>query len=168
MAKVKFLDGSELKLKKEDEARVFRAVTRGTLPFRLLPSGLAINFANVAAIDFGAPPSDPKRVQLEPERQPQGMQPQKVTKPTQDEKKIPVGMLKSLLDDSGLKPTEFAGEIGYSFQALRLALKEGRISKEFSDAVVKRFLPKERWAEFGVEVTEEDENKPEEVTEVEK
>jgi len=160
-AKVRFLDGSEMELKKEDETRVFRAITRGTLPFRLLPSGLAINFANVATIDFGKPPVDAKPVQVETSVPKQGIEPQEPRK-TQDEKKIPVGMLKAILDDSGLKPTEFAGEIGYSLQALKLALKEGRISKAFSDAVVKRFLPKERWPEFGVEVENEKEAKVEE------
>jgi len=47
--------------------------------------------------------------------------------------------LKALYAKSGLTQEEFSKKIGYSRQSLNIALSEGKISKQFSDAVKEAF-----------------------------
>ena len=50
--------------------------------------------------------------------------------------------LNDIVKQSGLSQADFAVKVGYSAQAVRMALKEGRISAAFSDAVRKAFPTK--------------------------
>jgi hypothetical protein len=44
-----------------------------------------------------------------------------------------------IIEKSGLNPVAFAATVGYSPATVRMAVKEGRVSKEFSDAVMTKY-----------------------------
>ena len=45
----------------------------------------------------------------------------------------------AIIEKSGLNQVAFAATVGYSPATVRMAVKEGRVSKEFSDAVMMKY-----------------------------
>ena len=45
----------------------------------------------------------------------------------------------AIIEKSGLNQVAFAATVGYSPATVRMAIKEGRVSKEFSDAVMMKY-----------------------------
>jgi hypothetical protein len=137
MAKIIMVGGVQYDLSDTDSRRLENMVRKNGMNFRALDSGIMINVDNIAIIE-------PTPVE-EIDEGIMGEEPEPVEEiPTEPEPpRLHVGQLKSILANSKLPQADFAKSIGYAEGTLRLALKEGRISQAFSDAVVEKYLKDE-------------------------
>ena len=124
----------------EDEYRRWHnRASRGGDPSMLaLKSGIIVFKSNIDAI---IPTEEPYKVDTEivvpaePEPEPEPIPEPEEPKTDMITKKE----LKTILDNSGLSQQAFAASLGYSVATLRMALKEGKITHPFSDAVKKKY-----------------------------
>ena len=154
MATLKMIDGSEIKLSRVDSKRLVNMVRRNGMNFRVMDSGVMVNISNIAAIfpeagDIEQEPAARPEATAAPSVLSSSQEPQRDTagegkdgKDDDDDDGIynlHVGQLKAILDNSGLSQEEFGKSIGYSLSSVRMALKEGRISKPFAKAVLEKY-----------------------------
>jgi DNA-binding transcriptional regulator YiaG len=136
MAKLIMVGGVQYNLSDTDSRRLENMVRKNGMNFRALDSGIMINVDNIAIIE----PTPVEEIEEEiMEEEPEPIE----EVPEPEPPRLHVGQLKSILDNSQLSQADFAKSIGYAEGTLRLALKEGRISQAFSDAVVEKYLKDE-------------------------
>lgn len=122
-----------------EEYRRFVNRTRKNHEFQVLRSGVVVKSDQIRAIvpDKGdiVTPSGPekKTVAVTPETA------RTDKDPTDQGYRVTAERVAETFEASELSKAAFAATIGYSPASLQIALKEGRISQEFSDAFVKKY-----------------------------